>query len=413
MDPAADTSWGLPDQHGVRARYGSTSRLTRMRRAMDVRRHVDTLLGEERALVIRLLGRGGTSVKAKTLFAEAGNARHVAIDAVELLLQHGWVELSEKRRGSQWELITLRWLDGEALRSALGLVTLAARSSWRQAALGQQPADERLHPLHASLALLGDKPLERRTSIVRELENWCRDQRTGTRVQFALFALGDTKAITSADWTWIERHVDPETLGISRHTPTLLLRGPIQLSGEAGTIDLRAVPDVIALSPATLAGVHTIVGVHDAWLLVENRTSFEDVARRLGNRYTVVWMPGYVPDWWLSAMRALASLLPARAYIAADPDPAGIEIALRASAPWASDWQPWAMDAKALQLAGEGRPLTEDDRSRLARLANSPLPLTLAMFVRTLQDAGKKAEQEALDLPALLPLPLEDPASTG
>jgi hypothetical protein len=403
MTQAADTEWGQPDNDGVCSRYASPARLARIRRANDSRRHVDTLLGNERTLVKTLLVRAGSSVRAKTLFSKAGNARHVAIDAVDFLLHQGWIEVSEKRRGSIWELVEIRWIEPDDLRLALGVETKAARASRRATLLEGVPVDERVAILHSSLSALSDTTLARRSRLVAALDRWCLDQRTGTRVQFSLFAFGDTKSFMASDWTWLERHVGLEGLGISQHTPTIVLRAPVALASERGVLDLRAVPDMISLSPDTLRAVERVEGAHGGWLLIENRTSFEDVARRLGDRFIVVWMPGFVPDWWLEALQHLVTLGGGRAYIAADPDPAGIEIALRASRPWEDNWEPWAMSADDLARTGVGRALTTDDISRLSRLENVSLDATLAGLASALRERGRKGEQEALDLPSRLP----------
>jgi len=408
METAADLDWGPPDQDGVRSRYTNKSRTGRVRRAGFATSYVGTLLGEERTLVLALLARGGLCVRSKTVFALAGNLRHVAIDAVNFLLRNGWAEVSERRPRSDWQLLELRWIDPEGLRSALGLETKAAHASRRADLLRGVPTNEKLLRLHESLSGLGGSTLPRRSALVAALEAWSLDQRSGTRVQFALFATGNTKAITASDWIWVEKHVRLEEVGISQHTPSLVIRGPIILGLDGGTLDLRAVPDLISLTPDTITAVRTVKGIHRGWLLVENRTSFEDVARRMGDTFVVVWMPGFVADWWLSAMRHLVALSGGPAYIAADPDPAGIEIALRASTPWKTDWQPWAMSAEDLERAGQGKPLTADDVDRVQRIKGLALPETLAALMRAIERSGRKAEQESLDLPALLPAAMSE-----
>lgn len=402
MIEAANDNWGLPDENGVCARYGTKARESRVRRAFGVRPDVDTLLGETRELVIALLRRDATSALAKTVFSLAGNSRHVAIDAVAYLLTHGWIETAERRHRSDWELTKFRWLEPDALRAALLLETRADRLSRRNDLLSRAPTNEALRGLHDSLASLPDATLARRAVITAGLDRWTLDQRSGTRVNFALFATGDTKAVTASDWTWLERHIGLEELGISQHTPALALRGPICLTFQGGTLDLRVVPDMISLSPETIASVISGHGIHEGWLLIENRTSFEDVARRMGHRFITVWMPGFVPDWWLTALNHLVSAIGGSAFIAADPDPAGIEIALRASTPWKQHWVPWAMSADDLADVGEGKRLSDDDLKRLARLETFGLPEPLAELASALRSSGRKGEQESLDLVARL-----------
>ncbi len=403
MAKAADRLWGPPDHHGICTHYASGSRLARVRRANDGKRSVATLLNEERTLVIDLLRGTSGMVKARTLFAKAGNARHVAIAAADYLLTQGWIELSEKRRGSVWEISALRWLDADELRGALHLPRRDAESRRRTEAMARPPHDVRLADLHASLRTLATRTLTRRAVLVARLDVWCADERSGSRNTFAQFALDDSHGMTAADWHWLERHVELDELGISRHTPALWLRAPLRLIFAGDTrLDLAAIPDMIALSPATIAGIERIEGTPRAWLLVENRTSFEEAARKVGDQFAVVWMPGYVPDWWLDAMKYLVQLLPKPARIAADPDPAGIEIAIRASRPWGANWTPAAMSPAALAATGSGKPLTEHDMTLLSGLQRSSIHPTLAALADALAEGNRKGEQEALDIASWL-----------
>lgn len=324
MAKAADRTWGPPDEDGIRASYASASRLARVRRADNGKRSVATLLGEERSLTIDLLrGKSGT-VKGRTLFAKAGNARHVALAAADYLLAQGWIEISERRRGSLWEVVSMRWLDADGLRDALSLPRRDAEPAQRAEALATPPHDDRLLELHGSLRTLGLRTLVRRAVIVAKLDSWCADGRSGSRNTFAQFALDDSHGMTTADWCWLECHVDLDEVGISRHTPALWLRAPWRLIFDGNRqLDLAAVPDMIALSPLSVSAIERIEGPPFAWLLVENRTSFEDTAKKIGDRFGVVWMPGYVPDWWLDVMRRLSGLMPTQALVAAGPRPGG------------------------------------------------------------------------------------------
>lgn len=406
MSKAADRPWGPPDDDGVRARYGSASRLTRVRRADDGKRSVATLLGKERSLVVDLLRSDSGTVKGKTLYGKAGNDRHVADDAAHYLLVQGWVELSERRRGSMWHIAAMRWLAADDLRDALKLPRRDAESSRRTEALASPPRDSRLTDLHASLRTLATRTLVRRATLVAKLDAWCADERNGSRNTFAQFALDDSHGMTAADWQWLTRHVDLDDLGIARHTPALWLRGPLCLHfGGGRQLELAAVPDMIALSPSTLAAIERIEGQPLGWLLVENRTSFEDTARKVGDRYAVVWMPGYVPDWWLGAMQRLVSLAPAQALIAADPDPAGIAIAIRAAAPFRSNWKPAAMSPAALAATGRGKPLNDSDRNLLATYERAAIHPVLAALADAIEQRQRKGEQEALDIASWLDAP--------
>ncbi|NID17505.1 hypothetical protein [Luteibacter yeojuensis] len=399
MTRATDRTWGSPDEEGIRTSYASASRLARWRLADAGARSIATLLGEERALVVDLLRGNGSTVKGRTLFAKAGNARHVAIAAADYLLTQGWIELSEKRRGSQWDIVAMRWLDADGLRDRLNLPRRDTEAARRAEALASPPKDERLAGLHASLRTLAMRTLIRRAALVAKLDTWCAGGLNGTRNSFAQFAVDDTHGMTAADWHWMANHVDLDELGISRHTPALWLRAPLRLGFRGGRhVDLSPIPDMIALSPLTVSGIERIEGGPLAWVLVENRTSFEGLARTSGDRFAVVWMPGYVPDWWLEAMQVLSRLVPVPALIAADPDPAGIAIAMRASKPWGSRWKPLAMSPAALIATGRRKPLTDHDLLLLAGLPRAGLHPTLAALADALAEHGRKGEQEALDL---------------
>lgn len=397
MEAGMTRDWGTADPSGIRIAYASPARLVRWRRS-DGHRSVATLLGEHRALVVAWLKGKGTKLSARTLFARAGNARVTALDAAEYLVQNGWVELKETRPRADWNIATLIWLDADGLREALGLPTHATLHAKRASALSFQPGDKRLASLHQSLSSLATATLDRRARIVAGLDAWCSAERTGTRNTFALAALDDTHGMTTADWQWIERFVDPESIGISKHTPALWMRGPVRLHLDAGMLDLGVIHDLIALSPATLQAVKHMEASARGWLVVENRTSFESVARSLGEHYIVLWMPGFVPEWWLDTVRHLSGLLPLPVHIAADPDPAGVEIALRAGTAWRGGWVPWAMSAEALDASGMGKPLSKYDRERLAALESVAMPTSLRELCRALSTGDRKGEQEALAL---------------
>lgn len=397
MEDGMTRDWGTADPSGIRTAYASPARLVRWRRS-DGPCSVATLLGGHRALVVAWLKGKGTKLSSRTLFAKAGNARVIALDAAEYLVQNGWVELKETRPRADWNIATLTWLDADGLRAALGLPTHATLHATRTSALSFQPGDKRLVILHQSLSSLGTATLGRRARIVAGLDAWCSAERTGTRNTFALTALNDTHGMTTADWQWIERFVDPESLGISKHTPALWMRGPVRLHFGTGMLDLGVIHDLIALSPATLQAVKRMEGPARGWLVVENRTSFESVARSMGDRYIVLWMPGFVAEWWLDTVRHLSGLFPLPVRIAADPDPAGVEIALRAGTAWSGEWIPWAMSAEALDAAGTGKPLNAYDRERLVALESVAMPASLRELCHALSAGGIKGEQEAIAL---------------
>lgn len=408
-EPGARDGWSVADVQGIQSCVDRKHRhrLRRSIRPAQVDALATDLLPGWRDLLATWLRSTSNQPKWKTLLRAAGNERYnLAKNLVQALLQDGWILLKEHFEQGSWQPLYLEWFAADDLREALGLERHDARTQARTDAMAQQPLDERLHALHVSLSGMATTSLIRRATIVQALDRWTAEQRSGTRQQFALHALADTKGLRSSEWQWLTSHVDLDELGISRHAPALWLRAPLRLRQDTNVMDLRMVPDMIGLSPLTVAQLDAIDGDIDAWLLLENRTSFEQVARGAGHRYGVLWLPGFAPDWWLQTVDQLLRLLPRPALIAADPDPAGIDIALRAGALWQShklDWQPWAMDQHALAALAQHKPLNDYDRGRLAALSAQLLPPALRQLAEAMTRENHKGEQEGIDLLALLP----------
>jgi hypothetical protein len=133
--------------------------------------------------------------------------------------------------------------------------------------------------------------------------------------------------------------------------------------------------------------------------LIENRASFERQAMQRDVDTALIWLPGRPPSSWLHAVGALLDHAPAPALVSADPDPAGVEIALTAGALWQArslPWQPHEMGADTLAAAPRTRPLNgHHDRPVLARLkARTDLPPELTALCNYMSTHGVKAEQE-------------------
>lgn len=400
-------AWSAPDARGIRTclRKGrSLLDARRLRRADGPPRPeaVSPWPAEWRRLLAAWLASPAPKRQWDTLLKQAGNARYVAArDLLTALLENGWIELHERRERNQWILVALHWRDADGLRETLGLPRRDHLAASRAALLDAPPADERLTALHAGLSALPAAQALRRGELLAALERWLEDAREGTRRDFALFARGDTKAIAETEWRWLEGALDLERLGIARHQPALWLRAPLRLGRGETWLDLRVVPDLIGLTPATVAGIEAADGRIGAWRVVENRTSVERVACRYGDRDGVLWVPGFAPDWWLRAFEHLLRLCPAPVQVACDPDPAGIEIALgvgRCCQARGIAWTPWHMDAAALAALPQRKPLTEHDHERLRLLRARPLPAALADLAQAMLERGQKGEQEGLDL---------------
>lgn len=341
---------------------------------------------------------GAQKRRWETLLALAGNAGfNLAHELLDALLRAGLIETDEARERGQWKIRQVSFLDPPALRAALGLPDVAALRAELEAQLATPPADPRLAPLWAELA---EHPPARgleRAALLRKLDNWLAENRYGTRRDFALYARGGTKSVSSAEWQWLAALPTFTEFGIETHTPALWLRAPLTLHVHCNRIDLSAVPDLIGLSPATLKQLHGIEGDIGCWRLVENRTSFERVAREHGAADGVIWLPGFAPGWWKDCVARLLDFKPAPAHIACDPDPAGINIALDAATLWQArglDWTTWNMAVSDLKRLNARAPLSDHDKVVLQQLFTRSLPAPLQELAQWMLAHGQKGEQE-------------------
>lgn len=354
-------------------------------------------------MTIRWLRRGeksATGCRWETLVKEAGAESYpLAQRLLDWLLNARWVAVVEQRRHGAWWPCRVEFLDLPALRDGLGLPDPDAPARrWAQLRACFDPATE--PDLAVALSQLDGLPASRaadRAELLQALSRWRNEQRGGTRRDFAHFARGTTKSITEAEWCWLEGAVDLAAFAVERHTPVLLVAAPLALEMPNGLLDIGVVTDFAALTPATVGAARSATGTVARWRLVENRTSFERVARSREPDTGVVWLPGFPPIWWQEAIVQLLKLAPAPAEIACDPDPAGIAIALEAAQPWQAagiSWQPWRMDVTDLAALLSHQPLSPTDRSTLESLIRRPLPAPLDSLAQWMWNHDKKGEQE-------------------
>lgn len=358
----------------------------------------DTLPAEWRALLVQWMQRAPRA-KWPTLLADAGHSRvELARALLDWLLNAGWIVSEEIRIRTGWEPLWIEFRQPAELRFALGLADPTMFSEqWatRRAAI-------EAGSLCAHLGALDQLPPKRaveRADLVEAVQRWREDGRCGTRRDFALFARGATKQITAAEWQWLQLQLDLEATGIERHVPQLFVRAPVVLVTASGAIDLQAAPDFVGVSIPTVKLSRSMLGSVRHWRVVENRTSFERVARAYGVEDAVVWVPGFAPHWWLEAVASMLILAPAEALIACDPDPSGIEIALAVGKVWETarlTWTPWQMSAAALQSLPSRRPLSVFDRTRLESLLRQSLPADLEQLADWMARHNQKGEQEGL-----------------
>ena len=361
---------------------------------------LDTLPAEWRELLARWVRRGGNS-RWETLRNDAGTNRVQMADALlDWLQRTGWAATTENWKLGAWWPQQVELLHLPQLRAALGLRDKDEDTlRWQEIRAALLTLDNPV--LSPAVLSLDELPVQRalaRQELIFKLQEWQTQQQGGTRRDFAWFARGDTKAVSEGEWNWLESVLDLADFGIERHTPLLLLVAPLRLHLPHGQIDLAASPDFAALTPATVQAVTAASGTISRWQLVENRTSFERVAKQRDADAGVIWLPGFPPTWWREAVGRLLDLAPAPVYIACDPDPAGIAIALKAAELWRErglTWQPWKMSAADLASLRARKPLTEGDKLQLTTLKQEPaLPAPLADLLEWMLKQGEKGEQE-------------------
>lgn len=374
----------------------SLSKTRRQRVAEQPPRGLDTLPDDWRHLLKRWVSRGGDS-RWETLKGDAGVGRqNLAQALLDWLLDNGWVVLTEKFERAEWWPYRVQFQEPSTLRASLGIADAdTAAANWR-AVRDTLPPDT---PLLDALDTLPPRTALARAELATALARWQVEHCSGTQRDFALFARGATKAISPAEWAWLDEATDLGDWGIERHTPLLLIAAPATLRFPHAALNLAACTDFCALTPATLAAAMAASGAPERWHLVENRTSFERVARTREANAGIIWLPGFPPSWWREAVAHLLALAPAPAAVACDPDPAGIAIALQAGALWQAaglDWQPWHMDISSLQSLPCRSSLNAWDQTRIAQLAQGVLPESLSELLAYMSEHNVKGEQEGI-----------------
>ncbi len=362
--------------------------------------NLELIPAEWRELLTRWVKRGGNS-RWETLLKDAGKTNLVLTQTLlEWLVRQGWAIIIEERKHGDWWPVTLELRNLPQLRAALG-INDKEQDALRWLSVRIQLQSQCSESLAPALNALEELPIPRalaRTDLIFALQRWQDTQQSGTRRDFALSARDDTKGISESEWNWLEQNVDMAEFRIERHTPLLLIAASLTLTLPNGQLDLASCADFAALTPATVQGISTISGKVSHWQLVENRTSFERVARNRAPDVAVIWLPGYPPGWWCNAVRQLLKLSPAPAQVACDPDPAGINITLKAAEVWKEqqiNWQPWKMSATDLSGLRVRKPLTETDRLQLIALQKSTvLPARLAELAAWMLEHNEKGEQE-------------------
>jgi len=383
--------------------------------------HLPLLDADHKVLLLRW-ARSDAQTRSRGALLKEAQAADVSIERAELLcdklLREGWISRRETLAGGNWLWNAISWRDLPRLQGLLGLTSagqraqarqdkLAAVSTWLEARRNTAAASavdpDLLDELAAGLAdlaqdkLLRSDVLETRLALLKAVAAWHDDGQQGLRRNFALRAGGATKALGAADWRWLGTTFDLERLGIARFAEVAWLAGDIALSWQAHTHEL---------APLHCLGVPLddvqrtdAIRAPRRWWLIENRASFEQQARQRPPGVALLWMPGRPSTAWLATVAHLLRLAPAPAWISADADPAGVDIACTAGALWEQAglvWEPYLMGTAQWEATAQHWPLNDHDRRLLINLLARP---TLAPALRALCEAmqrdGRKAEQEA------------------
>lgn len=397
----------------------SSRRGTRRRHAdVAVPARLPLLDAAQRGLLGRWVRSDGVRRTRAVLLSDAGPARIEDVEALcDLLLREGWLARHERLTGGAWIWDAISWRDLPRLQTLLGVAGPRQREAMRQADLaqaeawlqarGEQAGASQLDPdLQDELAraidrLKTDKSLRPevlagRLGLLRAVADWRDAGAQGSRRDFALQARGTTKALTEAEWRWLQEAFDLERLHIERFAPMVWLAGEVALSWAGRRVDVGAV-HCMGLPLDDLCRADRAAGPA-RWWLIENRASFERQARAPAPGVALAWLPGRPSAAWLRAVGHLLALAPAPAWISADADPSGVDIACTAGALWDGrglSWTPYRMEAAQLAEAGQDWPLNLHDRRLLAALLARPgLPPALRGLCKAMLEAGRKAEQE-------------------
>lgn len=360
-----------------------------------------TIPTEWRELLVQWVRLGGNS-RWETLIKKAGLAQKSSAETLlDWLLHHGWAVVDEERKHGDWWPYRLELRAIKALRNQLGLPDVDdVAMQWQSLRARLQTQAENNVQLLTALSVLDAMPTNRaiaRAMLAQSLLAWQADERIGTYRDFSLYARAATKEISKTEWDWLDAHFDLAEFNIERHTPLLYISANLHLQTPKGEIYLAAMPDFAALTPTTVKSIKTAGGEIATWFLVENRTSFERVARNRQTNEGVIWLPGYPPSWWKEAVKHIVKIAPAPAKIACDPDPAGIAIALNVISLWreaGNEVVAWKMDADILEGLSSKKPLSELDNQQLIGLLKQSLPAELKALADYMQLHQQKGEQE-------------------
>ncbi len=381
----------------------STGRNRRSRQTAEPFSNVPALPNAQAEVLKRWLKSHANERTWQSLLEKAGRDHlDTAHALLQNLLETGVVQVKQIFKNAQWWDDRVVWRDLPRLQSAFGVQSADERSSERQELKQQFRALTAEAPWATSAAEscteteLPLATLRSRHELLRGLCLWETEQRFGVRQDFSLFARPHTKAISKAEWDWLEANLSLEDLRIARFQPVLWLGGALGLQGPKGQTDVGML-GFVCLPAKSFTSPLAVTRAPTHYWLLENRASFERNAINAAPSTCVIWLPGRPSQDWLTAMGWLLDQAPAPAEISCDPDPAGIEIALTAGELWRQRGLPRQSEnmAPVHWQNAKTTPLNLYDQQTLERLKlRSDLPADLKMLCEFLSNQNCKAEQE-------------------
>jgi len=374
---------------------------------------------EQNALLKRWASSDGARRSRSALLKDAAPISSIerAQALCDLLLRLGWIVRREQLVGGAWQWNAMTWRDLPRLQSLLGVSSPRLRDERRRTLIEESRAwlrsraetlnhsaldPDLLDEIEQAVVQLCDdtslrlEPLSVRLQLLRAIAAWHDEGRQGSRRDFALYARGTTKALGEADWRWLEGSFDLERLRIARFAAVAWLAGDVTLNWSGQQVHLAAL-HCLGLPLADLKRASS-ASAPARWWLIENRASFERQAQQREGGLALLWMPGRPSVEWLESVDHLLRLAPAPAWISADADPSGVDIACAAGAVWQArklPWEPHRMGVDQWTATSQYWPLNDHDRHLLeAQLARSDLPRELRQLCLAMQKEGRKAEQE-------------------
>mgnify|MGYP006932623056 FL=1 len=208
---------------------------------------------DQKALLLRWARSDAQTRKRGALLKEAQTSDisiERAEDLCQKMLNNGWISRREQLAGGNWLWESITWRDLPHLQSLMGLSSASQRLQARQEKVGEivdwlqvrctttvVPAldPDLLDELSRAVTELEqDKSLrlevlDSRFSLLKSIATWHDSRQEGSRRNFALHARDATKALTAAEWHWLESIFDLERLGIARFAQVAWLAGDIEL----------------------------------------------------------------------------------------------------------------------------------------------------------------------------------------